>query len=46
MSLPDHLLEEPDACETHGHVLPCRECRVEWVDDQAEWQLEREALGR
>ncbi len=40
----DKLLDPPDSCETHGHLLPCWECRVEWTDEQAEWQFEREAL--
>lgn len=44
MSLPDHFLEEPDSCETHGHLLPCWQCRMDAADEQAEWQFEREAL--
>lgn len=40
MSLPDHLLEEPEYCEEHGRVLPCLACRMdaedEWSDDFTE----------
>lgn len=46
MSLPDHLLEEPDSCETHGHVLPCWECRVDWMDEYADQQIQDEKEGK
>jgi len=42
----DRLLDPPDddVCETHGHILPCWACTVDAADEQAEWQMEREAL--
>ena len=37
VSLPDHLLNEPDYCQAHGRELPCWECRVDIADTYADW---------
>ena len=48
MSLPDHLLDPPDEeyCEDHQiwHAGRCAWCRVDHLDDLAEWAREREAM--
>lgn len=42
VSLPDHLLEEPDPClcELHGHAQPCRECR--WEHEEFVYECRKE----
>lgn len=45
MSLPDHLLDEPDTCDTHGEYLPCFICRIEWAEEQADHKIQ-DALDR
>jgi len=37
MSLPDHLLDDPDVCLEHSRLLPCPECRIEQADTYADW---------
>ena len=38
MSLPNHLLEEPDLCEQHGRYIPCLECMIEYDEQRADWK--------
>ena len=42
MSVPDHLLDEPDVClcEEHGTPRPCRMCRNE--REMERWEMKRE----
>jgi len=45
----DHLLDPPDEeyCEVHGlwHEGKCPACRLDYLDEQAEFELERRALS-
>ena len=42
MSLPDHLLDEPDSpfCQDHLRIIPCWECQVEHAEDEADRKRE------
>ena len=44
MSVPDHLLDEPDEClcEEHGQARPCKYCKFEHLMQRAEEYRERE----
>lgn len=44
----DHLLDPPndDVCEAHGRVLPCRECKRDWMDEYADQQIQDEKEGK
>ena len=48
MSLPDYLLDPPDEdyCEEHDlwHKGTCPACRLDALDERAEYELERRAL--
>lgn len=46
MSIADHEIDEPDACETHGEYLPCYLCRIDWADEQADQRIQTEKDGR
>jgi len=48
MSLPDNQLDPPDEhyCEEHDlwHEGKCPACRLDALDEQADWALERSQL--
>ena len=46
MSLPDHLLDEPDYCEPHGYEMPCWKCRLDRQNERAEERYQDRVEGR